>query len=91
MAIIYDNNTPIFNGLSGLYTNVILSGGNVGVGTSTPNALLAVGNAATRGTVTVNGSTAAAPYFQLLEKFGIEYDDFNSLTSFEYLDMTPKA
>ena len=31
------------------------------------------------------------PYFQLLEKFGIEYDDFNSLTSFEYLDMTPKA
>ena len=70
MAIIYDNNTPIFNGLSGLYTNVILSGGNVGVGTSTPNALLAVGNAATRGTVTVNGSTAAAPYFQLLDNQG---------------------
>ena len=70
MAIIVDNNTPIFNGLSGLYTNVILSGGNVGVGTSTPSSLLTVGNASTRGTVTVNGSTAAAPYFQLLDNQG---------------------
>ena len=70
MAIIVDNNTPIFNGLSGLYTNVILSGGNVGVGTSTPSSLLTVGNAGTRGTVTVNGSTAAAPYFQLLDNQG---------------------
>ena len=70
MAIIYDNNTPIFNGLSSLYTNVVLSGGNVGIGTSTPNSLLAVGNAATRGTVTVNGSTASAPFLQLLDNQG---------------------
>ena len=55
MSIIVDNNTPIFTGLSSISTsNVIFSGGNVGIGTASPAAKLDV-NGGTGTAIKISG------------------------------------
>ena len=60
MSIIVDNNTPIFTGLSSISTsNVIFSGGNVGIGTTTPASKLDVVSGNAGQVLTLRGSGTA--------------------------------
>ena len=79
MSIIVDNNTPIFTGLSSISTsNVIFSGGNVGIGTASPAAKLDV-NGGTGTAIKISGGGDFEISSQVSGSNSILYNDTGTL------------